>query len=80
MPCGLAHASYSLPEWQAVTLTFFVPCSSKCTENNYNYYDVLTLKTSTEKHILISAAIIACFEVLFYSDYKPPWIKASRFI
>ena len=25
MTCGLVHASYSLPEWQAVKLTFFVP-------------------------------------------------------
>ena len=23
--CGLVHASYSLPEWQAVKLTFFTP-------------------------------------------------------
>ena len=23
--CGLVHASYSLPEWQAVKLTFFAP-------------------------------------------------------
>ena len=23
MTCGLVHASYSLPEWQAVKLTFF---------------------------------------------------------
>ena len=26
MTCGLVHASYSLPEWQAVKLTFFAPC------------------------------------------------------
>ena len=25
MTCGLVHASYSLPESQAVKLTFFVP-------------------------------------------------------
>ena len=24
--CGLVGASYSLPEWQAVKLTFFAPC------------------------------------------------------
>ena len=23
---GLVHASYSLPKWQAVKLTFFAPC------------------------------------------------------
>ena len=25
MTCGLVHSSYSLPEWQAVILTFFAP-------------------------------------------------------
>ena len=25
MSCGLVHASYSLPEWQALKLTFFAP-------------------------------------------------------
>ena len=28
MTCGLLHASYSLPEWQAVKLTFFAPCAT----------------------------------------------------
>ena len=27
MTCVLVHASYSLPEWQAVKLTFFAPCA-----------------------------------------------------
>ena len=27
MTCGLVHASYSLPEWQAVKLTFFALCA-----------------------------------------------------
>ena len=27
MTFGLVHASYSLPEWQAVKLTFLAPCS-----------------------------------------------------
>ena len=26
MTVGLVHASYSLPKWQAVKLTFFAPC------------------------------------------------------
>ena len=26
MTCGLVHASYSLPEWQAIKLNFFAPC------------------------------------------------------
>ena len=28
MICGLVHAIYSLPEWQAVKLTFFAPCKA----------------------------------------------------
>ena len=27
MTGGLVYASYSLPEWQAVKLTFFAPCN-----------------------------------------------------
>ena len=27
MTFGLVHASYSLPEWQAVKLTFLAPCN-----------------------------------------------------
>ena len=27
MTCRLVRASYSLPEWQAVKLTFFAPCA-----------------------------------------------------
>ena len=27
MTCGLVHAIYSLPEWQAVKLIFFAPCT-----------------------------------------------------
>ena len=27
MTFGLIHVSYSLPEWQAVELTFFAPCT-----------------------------------------------------
>ena len=29
MTCGLVHAIYSLPEWQAVKLTFFAPWAKK---------------------------------------------------
>ena len=29
MTCGLVHASYSLPEWQAVKLTFFAPSARR---------------------------------------------------
>ena len=27
MTCEIVHASYSLPKWQAVKLTFFAPCA-----------------------------------------------------
>ena len=36
MTCGLVHASYSLPEWQALKLTFFAPCKLYI----YNYDSV----------------------------------------
>ena len=34
MTCGLVHASYSLPKWQAVKLTFFAPCVPTTVKNN----------------------------------------------
>ena len=30
MTCGLVHASYNMPEWQAVKLTFFARWKSRC--------------------------------------------------
>ena len=29
MTFGMVHASYSLPEWQAVKMTFFAPCEPR---------------------------------------------------
>ena len=40
MTCGLVHASYSLPEWQAVKLTFL------CTLTYLSYYHSCTTKGS----------------------------------
>ena len=34
MTFGLVHASYSLPEWQAVKLTFFAPCNYRQARSN----------------------------------------------
>ena len=34
MTCGPVHASYNLPEWQAVKLTFFAPWSNLLTFTN----------------------------------------------
>ena len=46
MTFGLVHASYTLPEWQAVKLTFFAPCLVE--KHNENLTDklffLLTLK------------------------------------
>ena len=38
MTFGLVHVSYSLPEWQAVKLTFFAPCTFIILQS---YYKVL---------------------------------------
>ena len=47
MTCGLVHASYSLPEWQAVKLTFFAPCcnplSCKSDQHQYSPNNINTL-------------------------------------
>ena len=41
MTCGLVHASYSLPEWQAVKLTFWAP-NQAYDFYKKNYYFVVT--------------------------------------
>ena len=35
MTCGLVHARYSLPKWQAVKQTFFAPCLLKAPQDDY---------------------------------------------
>ena len=37
MTFGLVHASYCLPEWQAVKLTFFAPCHLQMDEYNRQF-------------------------------------------
>ena len=37
MTCGLVHASYSLPKWQAEKLTFFSPLNTVATRNNVTF-------------------------------------------
>ena len=39
MTCGLVHANYSLPEWQAVKLTFFGPWKSRCHKEQKDIVD-----------------------------------------
>ena len=34
---GIVHASYSLPEWQAVKTTFFAPWNSRIRPTSYNH-------------------------------------------
>ena len=41
MTCGLVHASYSLPKWQAVKLTFFSPLNTVATRNNVTFSRIL---------------------------------------
>ena len=43
MTCGLAHASYSLPEWHSVKLTFFALC----------YYNVFYKQFDRNEHFLL---------------------------
>ena len=43
MTCGLVHASYSLPEWQAVKLTFFAPYILSASDWNASYSVYLLL-------------------------------------
>ena len=49
---GLVHASYSLPEWQAVKLTFFAPWSHLCSRDTSAFWKnvqvIFVLVTSIE--------------------------------
>ena len=38
MTFGLVHASYSLPKWQAVKMTFFAPWNSRIRPTSYIYF------------------------------------------
>ena len=40
MTFGLVHASFSLPEWQALKMTFFVTTQLKVTEQCFLQYAV----------------------------------------
>ena len=64
MTCGLVHASYSLPEWQAVKLTFFAPCIQDHTLPNDHipltyenilkkYNDVLKKNTRRDEQVAL---------------------------
>ena len=55
MTCGLVHASYSLPEWQAVKLTFFAPWKSGPTihtgkNNGFPFLDIFGCLKNTHKN------------------------------
>ena len=54
---GLVHASYSLPEWQAVKLAFFAPCLRSFM---YPSEDGQSISLSLKTRILKSC-IIFCF-------------------
>ena len=56
--CGLAHASYSLPEWQAVKRTFFAPCFLYLS-GSYWFLNFL-IKSCSSLNISASLQIISC--------------------
>ena len=58
MPCRLAHASYSLPEWQAVKQTFFAPCFLYL-PGSYWFLNFL-IKSCSSLNISASLQIISC--------------------
>ena len=64
MTCGLVHTSYSLPEWQAVKMTFFAPCSA-----SLHYNRSLTLWsaffTSASLKLLNAYIIVLYYKISF---------------
>ena len=64
MTCGLVHAIYSLPEWQAVKLTFFAPCKI-FVQGDYNQLTCTcaTSPTVNKCRMSSSSSVIApCFK------------------
>ena len=83
MTCGLVHASYSLPEWQAVKQTFFAPCWS--TEDflwQKHFWNFYSSKQTGQKlpcniHVLSSKqAKLPIFAWLRFSECVPQFIPS----
>ena len=68
MTCGLVHASYSLPEWQAVKLTFFAPyiLSASVWNASYSVY-LLLLSLSSSGGLGTSNCFPACSCLWFWN-------------
>ena len=72
MTCGLVHASYSLPEWQAVKLTFFAPCKYICLLFCI-YWPMLRLLADQLKICLYICFNVIVIVVVFFSQaFSPP--------
>ena len=74
MTFGLVHASYSLPEWQAVKLAFFAPCYISCN---------LQIVAGFYPQILILTFIISCLptsDVTISIGYKRNCVKQTALI
>ena len=73
MTFGLAHGSHSLPEWQAVKLTFFAPwcfCVTKCYEGLETYMEQNKISGLRQLTFLVSAVTI-----IFFSQQQQHIIK-----
>ena len=72
MTCGLAHAWYGLPEWQAVKLTFFAPCQSK------SFFNKIVTKTSEKYTCQLSRLRVENFDLTPANACGPishTWLK-----
>ena len=61
MTFGQVHASYSLPNWQSVKLTFYAPwcfCVTKCYEELETYMEQKKISGLRQLTILVSAVTI----------------------
>ena len=72
MTCGLVHACYSLPEWQAVKLTFFYPV--QCT-----YRAHLLTGRYVSQHSAISVKVVGPkLSSLRYATLRVTWVTQCK--
>ena len=74
MTCGLVHASYSLPEWQAVKLTFFAPwfCQRCMKINRARIIITVYLTIIPQVHVGYELAIIISYPTSVVVLLKTP--------
>ena len=68
MTCGLVHACYSLPEWQAVKLTFFAPCIEFILTATYS---LSLLFGQSSLNTVSSTMYLSSFEVCMWLEFIP---------